>query len=122
MRFECIVQGLKDNWIEFDDFWTRDEGDQLAVMTKKEAVDQWLGVKCIACCIARPKGQGFITDPADLNWDVMGGLDVRLHQFVVQALIASYTEQIALGNASARPLFTICDPVMMTPALTNHQN
>lgn len=120
MRFECIVQGLKDNWIEFDDFWTRDEGDQLAMMTKKEAVDRWLVEKCIGCCIARPKGAGFITDPAGLNWDILGGLDVRLHQFVVQALIASYTEQLILGNASARPLFAISDQMMT--ARENHQN
>ena len=120
MRFTCTIEGLEANWLEFSDVWTRREGEELLAATRGDAVDRFIGRKCTGCYIEQLDAPA-LTDPKVLTWEIMGDLDIRLHQFVVNSLYSAYTETILLGNASARRSSAIV-AAPMTTAPTNQMH
>ncbi len=120
MRFTCSIEGLEANWIEFDDVWTRNEGQELLGDNNEAAIDKFIARKCTGCYIEQVDGPAQ-TDPQKLTWEWMGDIDVRVHRFVVRSLFASYTESMQLGNASARRSSNGVVPAMTTaPANQMH--
>lgn len=120
MKFVCQLEGFEDNWIEFDDYWTKREGDELFTLPEQEAFDKYIQLKATACHIEQGEGNEPITNPAKLTYDAFDDIDARIFGFVARALYQSYRELTRLGNASAR-LSSNTTAQMMMAALQNHK-
>lgn len=102
MRIECGIEGLEENWIEFEAVWTRKEIKEWDQIDAGEPLLAFIRRKATGCHLARP-GLAALTDPADLTEENLDLVDLRLVEFVGSApTLAAYALR-ALGKLSGRP-------------------
>ena len=93
MKVTADVPGF-DAWVEFTDVWSRVDLRRVLSLQDQEFLD-FLAAKTRACYIEAVDGDP-ITVPADLSlWDNYDRLDLRIIEFLSQALITAAGEAMA---------------------------
>ena len=100
MRFICNIAGLEQNWVEFSDVWTRREDTDLFSLPEQEGFSKYFARKCTACHIEQVGGEP-ITDPAQLTYDGLNDVDLRVFGFLAGSIYIACRSSQRLGNASA---------------------
>lgn len=109
MRLYCDIEGLRDNWVDVADAWTRNE---LRAMLDAEGAEflDILHAKLEACHIEAGE-LGVITDPNDITEEAINeNIDLRVGRFLGSAMVTACGVLSSLGNASARVLSNGTDP------------
>lgn len=119
MKYECDSPGLKDNFVEFSDSWSRAQtratwtawgdipegkvSDEEAVAAEEELLAT-LRPKIISLHLACPDAEP-ITDPADLTPARTEQMDQRVYLWWVNVWLVHLRDLANLGNALGRRLF-----------------
>lgn len=98
IRVECATPGLKANWIEVDEVWTRKEL-QAFVALQGEAYWALWGRKVTACHVELVEG-GVLDDPAAVQ-QVLDDVDLRLLRWLPSAVLMATNHLLRLGEGSA---------------------
>lgn len=97
MRVTATVPGC-DTWIEFTDVWSRVDLRNAANLDGQPFLD-FLATKIVACRIDTTGGEP-ITTPADLSvMENIDRLDLRLVEFLGQALMTAGTEMFRAAKS-----------------------
>ena len=103
MRIQCTLEDFPECCVEVSEKWTRAEERELVTANADQFIGLWQR-KVLACNLRTEDGE-YITKPADVTWDIIDQMDVRLAGFVGGVLATACMELRNLGKVSRRVSF-----------------